>query len=924
MFETDLIGDSAKTSSSLINNGNATNGASIGSDTQLCCGDGSLDGADKGMGDTFLVEAERLAAVRSLQMIDRKPESRFDSITFIMKSFFQVPISAITLIEDTTIHYHSRAGEWSNTEPRHGSFCDRILEGAAPRMLVVEDASADIRFSTNRNVTGKPFIRFYAGCPLVGSAGHIYGTLCIIDSKPRRFSAEQYLMLCHFAELATRELERESIMKDDQSELETALLGAKSATGQFLRAMDALNEAVMLTDVSQPNWPVVYCNDAWSKATGSHPDIARASSSSSSNASANSNNRDELNGCPLQPLAPFWQMFKDKAADSSSVATAMAAARLGQAFTLSVHSTTKQGEVISLRFKPVSEPGRLGAAAMPQIAVRAGIGLDWMVQGNIDGNDSIDKIAGAATAAAATIDQQNHDAHAAVLPVPAYYLGVVLNQGPLPPSPRRFPVSPFLNYGETTGIVVSGREGGTPSHGGATGTTAMFASANPTQNNSSNHDYSSTDNDSYPPSPNGVGDRGSAPPSGLSEASKQELQFGAEVATALVSVSSKDLPPQKASATTTGTTTPVTTLTPIQALLGKSQPLLLEAQSSSGAWGLMDRPPPLLSAATLGALIGCGSHSRCYRGVWNQERVAVKVTEMLRESYEPFATIFTLPLADLPTHPNLVGVKASVVVTSPTGVPNRTHLEVWTVDEFCNRGQLGDAIECGRIQGASFTRPSNLPTSNNCGGGSSPRPSPSYDLRAILLTAQDIASAMAVLHSSGTIHGALTSNNVLLTSDLNDEYRGWKAMVGDYALVASEAAISGDTENGASPHEQQQQHPLLKFRGITVRTMNRPSCVGHFPPDVLLGAPISPSTDVYSFGVLCWELLSGKRAWRKLRPAEVVQAVAVQGCRLTTEMKGVPRPVVDVVQRCLAKDAASRPSFNEVVEMLKQLQITMV
>jgi signal recognition particle subunit SEC65 len=41
-------------------------------------------------------------------------------------------------------------------------------------------------------------------------------------------------------------------------------------------------------------------------------------------------------------------------------------------------------------------------------------------------------------------------------------------------------------------------------------------------------------------------------------------------------------------------------------------------------------------------------------------------------------------------------------------------------------------------------------------------------------------------------------------------------------------------------------------------------------------------------------------------------------------MKGVPRPVVDVVQRCLAKDAASRPSFNEVVEMLKQLQITMV
>lgn len=78
-------------------------------------------------------------------------------------------------------------------------------------MLVVEDALQDERFAENRYVKGAPHIRFYAGCPLVGSMGHRYGTLCILDFVPRHFTAEQYLTLCHFAELATRELERDAV-----------------------------------------------------------------------------------------------------------------------------------------------------------------------------------------------------------------------------------------------------------------------------------------------------------------------------------------------------------------------------------------------------------------------------------------------------------------------------------------------------------------------------------------------------------------------------------------------------------------------------------------------------------------------------------------------------------------------------------------
>jgi serine/threonine protein kinase len=239
-------------------------------------------------------------------------------------------------------------------------------------------------------------------------------------------------------------------------------------------------------------------------------------------------------------------------------------------------------------------------------------------------------------------------------------------------------------------------------------------------------------------------------------------------------------------------------------------------------------------------------------------------------------------------------------------------------------------------------------------------------MRAILLTALDVASAMAALHTSGTIHGALTSNNVLLTSDSSEKYRGWQAKVGDYALVASESALSSGSEykagggyggygaggrssgkstvtyhgsknnghhypgvhpgtgNLEEQQNEQQEHPLLKFRGTTVRAMNRPPCAAHVPPDVLLGAPLTPASDVYSFGVLLWELVCARRAWRTLKPREVVHAVAVQGCRLPTEIKGAPPPVVELMQLCLAEDATSRPSFEHVVETLKQIQVSMV
>ena len=64
------------------------------------------------------------------------------------------------------------------------------------------------RFMRNAFVMHPPHVRFYAGCPLLSSTGHRLGSLCIVDTAPRRLGADKLRMLSGFADLAVRQLEK--------------------------------------------------------------------------------------------------------------------------------------------------------------------------------------------------------------------------------------------------------------------------------------------------------------------------------------------------------------------------------------------------------------------------------------------------------------------------------------------------------------------------------------------------------------------------------------------------------------------------------------------------------------------------------------------------------------------------------------------
>lgn len=127
-------------------------------------------------------EAERLAELHSLQMLDTPKEERFDRITRVTKTLFNVPIVLISLIDVNRQWFKSCIGLPVSETPRGVSFCAHAL--LMEDILYIPDSHLDERFSDNPLVTGEPYVRFYTGMPLRGPTGKKLGTLCIIDHVP--------------------------------------------------------------------------------------------------------------------------------------------------------------------------------------------------------------------------------------------------------------------------------------------------------------------------------------------------------------------------------------------------------------------------------------------------------------------------------------------------------------------------------------------------------------------------------------------------------------------------------------------------------------------------------------------------------------------------------------------------------------------
>ena len=145
-------------------------------------------------------EARRLAILRRLGILDSADEDSFNGLVECAAQVLNMPIALISLIDGHRQWFKAAVGLSVRETPRDLAFCAHAIHGN--ELFEIEDATLDPRFVDNPLVLGEPQIRFYAGQPLAVDSINL-GTLCVIDTRPRRLDAGQRQVLKRLASAAT-------------------------------------------------------------------------------------------------------------------------------------------------------------------------------------------------------------------------------------------------------------------------------------------------------------------------------------------------------------------------------------------------------------------------------------------------------------------------------------------------------------------------------------------------------------------------------------------------------------------------------------------------------------------------------------------------------------------------------------------------
>jgi diguanylate cyclase (GGDEF)-like protein len=175
--------------------------------------------------DNLLDEQARLAALRRYEARESDDTRPLARIVDLVKQVIDVPIAAVSLMDEHTQRMKAISGLDVTEFPRAETFCNHTIAQSGP--FTVNDALADPRFAANPFVRGAPHIRSYIGVPLTTPDGYNIGTLCAVDTTPRAFDQAQGEIMRKLAEIAVEQFELQQIARQD------SLTGALTRRGFF-------------------------------------------------------------------------------------------------------------------------------------------------------------------------------------------------------------------------------------------------------------------------------------------------------------------------------------------------------------------------------------------------------------------------------------------------------------------------------------------------------------------------------------------------------------------------------------------------------------------------------------------------------------------------------------------------------------------
>ena len=150
-------------------------------------------------------DAERISKLRKYQVLNNNEEPAFARLTELAKLFFNMPVVAITFMDEETQYLKSLLGlDGICTTSRKVAICNYTV--LSDEVLVLPDLTEDSRFSQNPLVTEAPYLRFYAGAPIImHEDGKTYrlGSLCLMDMQAHHdFTEKDADILAQFAAMA--------------------------------------------------------------------------------------------------------------------------------------------------------------------------------------------------------------------------------------------------------------------------------------------------------------------------------------------------------------------------------------------------------------------------------------------------------------------------------------------------------------------------------------------------------------------------------------------------------------------------------------------------------------------------------------------------------------------------------------------------
>jgi eukaryotic-like serine/threonine-protein kinase len=169
-----------------------------------------------------------------------------------------------------------------------------------------------------------------------------------------------------------------------------------------------------------------------------------------------------------------------------------------------------------------------------------------------------------------------------------------------------------------------------------------------------------------------------------------------------------------------------------------------------------------------------------------------------------------------------------------------------------------------------------------------------------------IADAVATAHRAGIIHRDLKPSNVMVTE------RGLVKVLDFGVAKLGEASLPGDLQDGVNTIDA----PASTMEGVIVGT------VAYMSPEQAEGRKVDGRSDIFSFGVLLYELLTGRRPFTGTSRLSTLAAILERDYPpLVDTVTGIPPELDRVVGRCLRKDPERRfQHMDDVRVALEELR----